>query len=181
MAAIVVTPTPVAAGCAGTHDLAGIDLPRNCLTAEQARIVRMRVFRSDLAVAALSCGKQDQYNRLVSHHRMELVREGQALKSLFGKWHKGASDGALNRFVTHLANRASMRRLNAEGYCTRMARVFDRALALPPNGLNGFVKGRPVMAALDAPSGKAVRHTPMPAEKSIVTAQNITAPTVLDD
>ena len=102
----------------------------------------MRMFLSDLVVAALSCNARNQYNRLVSLHQDELVQGGKALRALFNRLHKSKATRELDRFVTHLTNRASKQRLSTPGYCQTMSKVFEQALAQPSNGLKDYVMNR---------------------------------------
>lgn len=151
LAVVAFQPTTAQAACVKAKDLGDIRLPAACLSPEEGRAVRMRMFRADLAVAALSCGQQSQYNNLVTRHQDELVRQGRALRAIFQRVHPRNAERELNRFITHLANKASLRRLGAPEYCRGMARVFADAQSQPRQGLTGFVGHRPVVSALLGP------------------------------
>jgi len=147
LAAVVLTPQNAVAACAQAEEFGDVRLPVACLTPEEGRTVRLRMFRADLAVAALSCQQQPLYNSLVTRHQDELVREGRALRALFQRIHRGNAERELNRFITHLANRASLKRLEAPAYCQTMARVFREAEAQPHQGLTAYALGRSVKTA----------------------------------
>ncbi|MEQ8668467.1 MAG: hypothetical protein RIC50_02620 [Rhodospirillales bacterium] len=147
---VAFAPQDAKAACIAAEDFADIRLPAACLTPTEGQAVRLRMFRADLAVAALSCQQQSHYNNLVTRHQDELVREGRALRSLFRRIHRGNAERELNRFITHLANRASLRRLASASYCRTMDRVFREAHAQPRQNLTAYVQGRPVMTAMMA-------------------------------
>lgn len=171
LAAVMLASLPAQAKCVAADEFGGVRLPAGCLTSDEGKIVRMRLFRADLAVAALSCNQQSQYNRVVNVHQNELVRDGRALRAMFNRLHKGKATRELNRFVTHLTNRASLRRLAAQGYCRGMARVFEQTVSLLPQDLMAYVLNRPVRSALAATPRSELRTaassqgaTPVPAK-----------------
>ena len=147
VAMVLLSTVSASAKCLEASDIYGVKLPVGCLSADDGAVVQMRVFRSNLVVAALSCNARNQYNRLVSLHQDELVRGGHALRSLFNRLHKNKATHEMDRFVTYLTNRASKRRLSMTGYCQTMSQVFEQALAQPTNGLRSFVLGRSGMQA----------------------------------
>jgi len=149
VALVSLSTAPASAKCLGASDINGVKLPAGCLSADDEAVVRMRVFRSDLVVAALSCNARTQYNRLVSLHQDELVRGGHALRNLFNRLHKNKAAREMDRFVTYLTNRASQRRLSTPGYCKTMSQVFEQAFAQPSNDLRSFVLGRAGMPTWD--------------------------------
>ena len=52
LAAVVCTPDKAQAACVAAADFDGVRLPTTCLSPEETRVVRLRMFRADLAVAA---------------------------------------------------------------------------------------------------------------------------------
>lgn len=155
--AVALVPARADAACLADGHITGIEMPKGCLSADDGKILRLRLFRADLVVAALACNTKSAYNSFVARHEGELVRAGKALKALFSRLHKARATRELDRFVTHLTNRASMRRMKSSGYCRAMGRVFDQALALPPDTLTSFVQNRPVVAALTPTAANDVR------------------------
>ena len=165
LAVVAFQPTTAQAACVKAKDLGDIRLPAACLSPEEGRAVRMRMFRADLAVAALSCGQQSQYNNLVTRHQDELVRQGRALRAIFQRVNPRNAERELNRFITHLANRASLKRLEQPRYCQDMDRVFQEAQAQPRQGLMAFVQarlhqGEPMrhLAAMDTAAGDKTKR-----------------------
>lgn len=180
-AALVVVafaPQAADAACAPGDDFADIRLPTTCLTPDESRAVQMRMFRAELAVAALSCHQQSQYNSVVTRHQEELVHEGQALRGIFQRVHHANAERELNRFITHLANRASLKRLTQPTYCQTMARVFREAQAQPRQGLLAYVQGNPANTSMMA------EVTPPPSARTLAamdTAAGKPGKPVLDD
>ncbi|MCF3628546.1 hypothetical protein RJ527_10735 [Thalassospiraceae bacterium LMO-SO8] len=158
LAVVAFAPRSAHAACAPTGDFADVRLPTTCLSAQESQAVQMRMFRAELAVAALSCQQQSQYNTVVTRHQDELVREGRALRGIFQRVYRAGAERELNRFITHLANRASLKRLTQPTYCQTMARVFREAQAQPRQGLLAYVQGgtptaTSMMASVTPPPG----------------------------
>lgn len=92
--------------------------------------VRARVVQSEMMVAALSCGLRSQYNAVVAEFETELVSHGQVLRSMFTRTYGAGGQIALDRFVTKLANDASMRsNLARRAYCATAKRSFADLLS----------------------------------------------------
>lgn len=150
LAVVAFAPQSANAACAPTDDFADVRLPTTCLTAKESQAVQMRMFRAELAVAALSCQQQSHYNTVVTRHQDELVREGRTLRTIFQRVYRAGAERELNRFITHLANRASLKRLTQPTYCQTMARVFREAQAQPRQGLLAYVQGAPSATSMMA-------------------------------
>lgn len=146
-------PQAAAAQCARVDDLAGINLPSGCLTPAEGSAIRLRIFRAEMAVAALSCDQQPLYNTFVTRHQDELVKEGQVLRATFARLHRGTGEKELNRFITHLANRAAMQSLGVSDYCRSMARLFQQVIAQPRQGLMTFIEGGAMVANMETAAG----------------------------
>lgn len=175
---VAFAPQSANAACAPTDDFADVRLPTTCLSAQESKAVQMRMFRAELAVAALSCRQQSLYNTVVTRHQDELVREGRALRGIFQRVFRAGAERELNRFITHLANRASLKRLTQPTYCQTMARVFREAQAQPRQGLLAYVQGSPANASTTAAA------TPPPNPQTLAamdTAAGKSGKPVLDD
>lgn len=119
----------------------------NCLKPVEKPLIDLRRFRAELTVAALRCKQKRAYNMVISRHNGELVRHGKALGSVFRRLHGRTAKSELNRYVTHLTNRASMRSLGVRDYCGSMTQVLYDALKTPVKGLMSFVRGNPIARA----------------------------------
>lgn len=170
-------PKAEAGQCTRPADLTGLDLPAGCLTPAEANAIRLRVFRAEMTVAALSCDQRPLYNTFVTRHQDELVKGGRRLRAAFERLHPGKGERELNRFITHLANRAAMHRLGIAGYCGSMAQVFERAIAVPRNGLLAFVQGGAMLATMETAAGETAAGPAVPATAQPVGVSATAAPT----
>jgi len=91
-----------------------------------------------------SYGGGNKANRLLL---TELAARGRSLKAVFSRLHGSESERRLNRFVTRLANEASLRSLRKSGYCENAASLMDDSLRLRPDNLNAFVAQQPFSSA----------------------------------
>lgn len=171
-AGVTIKSAPSEANCLATRDFNAVKLLSGCLAPADDMIIRMRILRANMAVAALSCSQKKQYNHFVTRHQNELVRGGQSLRSLFNRLYKGAATRHLNRFVTHLANRASMRSLTVNNYCARMAKVFENANSLPLQGVTDFIRTKPLNSALSDASAVEKRSIASTQEKQSPAVPN---------
>lgn len=111
----------------------------SCLKPAERTLIDLRKFRADITVAALRCNQQSAYNALVTRHEQELVHHGKGLGAMFRRLHGAAATGEMNRYVTHLTNRASINSLGIRNYCHSMSRIFAEALKAPLRGLMAYV------------------------------------------
>ncbi len=100
----------------------------SCASAAEQQSLHMRALQSELMVAALACGKKQDYNRYVSQFAPDLKWQGGTLRSYFQRQFGGASERQLNRFVTQMANQASRLSLarSRDEYCGKAANLFSK-------------------------------------------------------
>lgn len=115
----------------------------DCIRASETGALEVRLVQTELMVAALSCQRKSDYNRFVRKFETELVARGQALKSLFQRLYGDRAEHRLNRFITRLANEASMRSLVGGGYCAGVAQLFEDAFEVAPGNLAAFAAHQP--------------------------------------
>lgn len=105
--------------------------------------VNIRHLQSQLMVAALSCDLRPQYNATIERFEAELIQHGQDLRRLFNRSYGKSGERELDRFVTALANNASVSSLNrGAGYCREAGFLFTEILALPVSSLAVYWDGR---------------------------------------
>lgn len=113
-----------------------------CWTGDSQSALRTRVLQTDLMVAALNCGMQSDYNLFIKRFSAPLVVKGRALKALFRDSFGPGYKRSLDRFVTRLANEASMRSLrNPDSFCSDATVIMGTAKSLHPNDFPTLVKG----------------------------------------
>lgn len=138
---VLLAPPSQAGNCLYPDKKTGNPPTFSCLKPSERALIDLRHFRADITVAALRCGQQQAYNTFVSRHNKELVAQGKALGKTFRRLHGAAGASELNRYVTHLTNKASIRSLGVRNYCGVMARRFTDMLKLPVAGLVAYVRG----------------------------------------
>lgn len=98
--------------------------------------VRTKTLQTELMVAALRCDGNKRYNAFVHKFERDLVAQGSRLKTYFKQAYGAKSERRLNRFVTFLANSASLRSLDmGNGYCASAHALFDEVLDRDSGGL----------------------------------------------
>lgn len=130
-ATVVAISTPV---------LAGADI---CVKRSELPALEARLFQTELMVAALTCKRRQSYNKIIVKFGDELVSRGRALRKTFTRLYGADVDKRLNRFITRLANEASLRSLQKTKYCDTTVDLFDQTLALQPGTLTAFAIQQP--------------------------------------
>lgn len=143
--------TAQAANCLYPDKATGSPPSYACIKPVERALVDLRKFRARITVAALRCDQQSSYNAIVKRHERELVIHGKGLGAVFRRLHGAAATGELNRYVTHLTNRASINSLSVRNYCHAMSRVFAEALKTPVRGLMAFIGRNPLAQVAAAP------------------------------
>ncbi|SLN77113.1 hypothetical protein [Oceanibacterium hippocampi] len=136
--------TRIAAAVAATLALStGItslaEAATSCVNADVMSAVSLRVLQSDLMVVALGCGSRDAYNRFVVQNKDLLAGNGAVLRRHFSQRYGANGTKKLNRFITFLANQASIQRNHGgPDFCEVAAERFEAVLTLPPKDLHRF-------------------------------------------
>lgn len=126
-----------------------VALAAACATPAEKAAVDTRVLQSELMVAALTCGQSDRYNAFVQKFEGELVRFGKTLRSYFARAYGKGGEHAMNRFVTRLANDATVRRTqySMPQYCSASVNLFNSVLAVDTASLRDFAGQTPFVAS----------------------------------
>ena len=148
-----------AASCLYPEKLTRAAPSYDCLTVPERALIEMRKFRAEITVAALRCNQQSIFNDVIRRHDSELVVKGRALGSTFQRLHGAQGASVLNRFVTFLTNRASIKSLGIQNYCGTMTQVMIDALRAPVRGFMDFIAGNPIGRALAQASPEAAAGT----------------------
>ena len=110
-----------------------------CRSAADADAVHMRSLQSELMVAALSCRAKPLYNDFARRFEPVLVESGRRLRTMFRRDHAADDIGALDRFITLLANDASARVIAiGKGYCQLSVALYEEVMTLPSKALAGY-------------------------------------------
>jgi hypothetical protein len=109
-------------------------------TREQAAL-DVRYLQTELMVAALSCGRADfhqHYNVFVAKFGKSLKSHANVMKTYFSREYGAQGTTQLDRYVTRLANEASLRSMQQAAFCQDSSYLFERVTALDPASLDGF-------------------------------------------
>ncbi len=114
--------------------------------------VRTKTLQTELMVAALRCNSNASYNTFVRKFESDLVTQGTRLRAYFERVYGADSERRINRFVTFLANSASLRSLDAGvGYCGNATALFSEVLGEDAGGLAQFAANHRVDVSSAAP------------------------------
>jgi len=100
-----------------------------CAQAHEQFALNTSVLRTELMVAALSCGRHTHYNAFVTKFNGDLTEQGYLLRAFFQRQYGNAAELHLNRFVTRLANDESKRSIAGRTqFCTAASALFQQLL-----------------------------------------------------
>lgn len=100
-----------------------------CAEPREQAALNASVLRTELMVAALSCGSQAHYNVFVTRFNRDLVEQGHLLNSFFQRQYGRRGEQELNRFITRLANEESQRSTAARAmFCADASQMFQQLL-----------------------------------------------------
>lgn len=114
-----------------------------CSTQSDSAVLTTRVLQAELMVAALSCGQKDVYANFVDRFSDTLIDNGASLRAYFKSHYGEKARGALNSFVTRLANQASGRSVRTQNYCNGAARKFAAVMKLDGDAIRAFAIRQP--------------------------------------
>jgi hypothetical protein len=109
--------------------------PANALTCpapDEQNSLTVRALQAKLMVAALSCSARGDYNAFVHRYTPHLANHAVSLRRWFSKLYGGSHKREINRFVTQLANDASMRSIgDRPDFCAKSRVAFSALLEAP--------------------------------------------------
>ena len=101
------------------------------LSSQEKEAIAFRHLQTELMVAALSCGREtyrSKYNTFVLRYRPALQRNGRTLRTIFKRNYGNGGKRRLDRYVTRLANEASVRSMQRDEFCEVAGRKLDAVL-----------------------------------------------------
>lgn len=116
-----------------------------CYTPEEVRAAQLRQLHTEMMVAALKCGDPElrsKYNEYVRRFGSPLNQNAKVLQSHFARHYGKDQTRQFDRYITQLANDASIRAQSTADYCGIQEPLFDKVLALKPAELEGFATGQ---------------------------------------
>jgi hypothetical protein len=106
-------------------------LADSCLQPTERTAMEVRALQSQLMVAALSCGKTDQYNAFVTRYQRDLGDAYKAVTAHFKRVHGNVQgQKQLDNYITQLANAQSQDGIDqGSTFCPNVTPLFQQALA----------------------------------------------------
>ncbi len=101
------------------------------LSPKEREAINFRLLQTELMVAALSCGRDDfksKYNTFVVRFRPALRHNGRALRAIFRRAYGHNGKRRLDKYVTRLANEASVRSMENASFCETAGRKLNAVL-----------------------------------------------------
>ncbi|HEV7268670.1 MAG TPA: hypothetical protein VGN83_27740 [Falsiroseomonas sp.] len=141
--------------------IAGPAIAQSCVQSSERTAFEVRALQSQLMVAALSCGRDSEYNAFVRKFQGDLAASYRGIQGHFrrtaGRGHQRALDG----YITQLANDHSQDGVRAGShYCPLVTPLFGLALAQTnAQGLAELAVERNVLNPLAAPTCPASTPT----------------------
>jgi hypothetical protein len=97
--------------------------------------VDFRAMQSYLMVAAIACGRTDEYNIFVRRHQAELGAAHRTVFGVFRRAHAAQAQRQYDQYITNLANAQSQDGIRqGSHFCRDIGPVFQAALAAPNSG-----------------------------------------------
>lgn len=125
--------------------------PTICRKPTEISADHVRRLQTELMVAALRCHKDpalkvaDKYNAFVRKFSPEMVKQTNALQSLFKRQYGSAYMKQFDIYVTALANEISQRGGKTAGYCKLVDELLDKVNAVKVEELGTFSGTAPVI------------------------------------
>ncbi len=120
----------------------GSALAATCTSSEEEKAAHVRQLQTELMVAALKCSHKPelsaQYNSFVRAFGKQLGENARVLQAQFKRNYPKDHQTRFDRFITQLANNASVKSLNAPDFCEEVPSLFEAVLKLEGNQLVAF-------------------------------------------
>lgn len=138
-----------------------------CAAGSARDALAARALQTDLMVAALVCGRRDDYNAFVRRHRQALAAHGGALRAWFAQaYGRAAGEREMNRFVTRLANEASgASNRDRALYCEVTGSLFDGLAGTDARVLENVIRN-PLLAVRHGVAACGAPASPLTTELS---------------
>jgi hypothetical protein len=120
----------IAAGIAA--GLTSPALAQGCVRPGERTAIDLRAVQSNLMVAAIACGRTDDYNQFVRRHQTDLGAAHHTVFGVFRRAHGAQAQRQYDEYITNLANAQSQEGIRqGSHFCRDVAPLFQAALAAP--------------------------------------------------
>lgn len=119
------------AGCLAAG-LTSPALAQGCVRPAERSAVDLRAVQSQLMVAAIACGRSEDYNQFVRRHQNELGAAHRTVFGVFRRAHGAQAQRQYDAYITNLANAQSQEGIRqGSHFCRDVGPLFQAALAAP--------------------------------------------------
>jgi hypothetical protein len=141
-----------------------------CVQPAEARAFSAITLKTELMVGALSCGRDQQYNRYMSLFLPYIQSQQQVVDAYFERRFGLAGQTAEDSYITELANEMSAASLaQGAGYCDENSNLFLQVLALDDgSALADFIAADPPKQPAEAPLCTVASTAPPPPATPLV-------------
>jgi hypothetical protein len=123
-----------------------------CLQPQEQRAVDLRTVQSQLMVAAITCRREDDYNRFVQRFQPDLARAHNTLTAYFRRAHGAAGQRQMDAYITNLANAQSQSALRqGNQFCRNSEALWSSAAGVANvNAVPPLVAQHQIVSAIEA-------------------------------
>jgi hypothetical protein len=130
----------IAAGLAA--GLTSPALAQACIRPAERTAVDFRAVQSQLMVAAIACGRTEDYNAFVRRHQAELGAAHRTVFGVFRRAHAAQAQRQYDQYITNLANAQSQEGIRqGSHFCRDVGALFQAALAAQNAGAVAALSG----------------------------------------
>jgi hypothetical protein len=122
------------AGCLAAG-LTSPALAQGCIRPAERSAVDLRAVQSQLMVAAIACGRSEDYNAFVRRYQADLGAAHRTVFGVFRRAHAAQAQRQYDQYITNLANAQSQDGIRqGSHFCRDIGPLFQAALAAPNAG-----------------------------------------------
>lgn len=117
----------------------------SCVTKDEQSAILFRLLSNEMMVGYLTCrgyGYNEQYASFVRKNEKQLLANTETLKRYYRKLYGQSAVHYFDKYISAIANEASLRSMNLPDYCTSVADVYKVALRTDHRELPAYAAGQ---------------------------------------
>lgn len=121
-----------------------------CVSKDEQSAILFRLLSNEMMVGYLTCrgyGYNDLYAAFVRKHEKQLLSNTEILKRYYRRLHGQSGLHYFDKYVSAIANQASLRSMNQADFCTAIADVYKTALRTDHRELPAYAASQPFTAS----------------------------------
>ncbi len=138
-----------------------------CVSKDEQSAILVRLLSNEMMVGYLTCrgyGYNELYSAFVQKHSKQLVADTQVMRRYYRRLYGDSGTHYFDKYVSAIANEASLRSMNLPDYCTAVGDVFKTALRTEHRDLPAYAAGQ--YFGTTAPQSCAPANKPRTAEST---------------